>query len=281
MASSQGSKTPSHTPPLQTSPEQQSESCPHPERNWGIQQSPAWHTPFPQQSRSPPHEKRGGLQQVPPTQVVEQQSFATVHPVPDAAIQQVLFLQVAFGSQQSESRAQESSAPVGAQHFPSSQITAPKGLGQQSFPTRFVQPVVPSARQHVPLLQVAFESQQSEASWHESEARLGAQQRPASQTTEPNSSSQQSEASVQVDSARRTQQVPPLHVAFGSQQSASTLQESSAPVGAQHFPDSQITAPKLRQQSLPTRLVHPVAPSSIQQVPLWQTAFSSQHSPAS
>jgi len=139
--------------------------------------------------------------------------------------------QVAFGSQQSESTLHESEAPVGAQHFPASQITAPK-VSQQSLPTRFVHPVTPRGMQHVPSLpQVAIGSQQSAAWLQERGALFGAQHLPASQNAVP-SSSQQSDRSVQPGSARRMQHVPPVQLAVSPQQSEEEVQD--APNGSQH-----------------------------------------------
>src|SRR5262245_22928453 len=127
--------------------------------------------------------------------------------------------------------------------------------------------------QHSPPLQAALALQQSSSSLQESRAPLGAQHFPWSQITVENPSSQQSEKSSHPVAATRTQQVPPLQVASGSQQSESTKQESSAPVGAQHFPASQIAVPKPRQQSPPKELVQPLSPSAMQQVPPLQVAL--------
>ena len=90
------------------------------------QHSPPWQERPVQHSSTEPQENPEGPQQVPFTQGVSQHSSKSVHPELPVATQHVPPLQVALGSQQSESIEQESSIPVGAQHLPSRQVTAPK-----------------------------------------------------------------------------------------------------------------------------------------------------------
>jgi hypothetical protein len=189
-----------------------------------------------------------------------------------------LILQVSLSTQQSASALHEEKLPLGAQHFPlaTSQVTVPKPPSQQS--EACSQPISARRTQHVPLLQVAAGSQQSEVSLQAFGSLFAAQHLPSTQV-EPKSqqfeSAKQPVIPVSMQQARWI-----LQVAFGSQQSVASLQTlwTSASARAQHFPVSvsQVTPILLRQQS--ESLTQPGFPVSMQQRSLTHVASSLQQS---